>query len=151
MKYIKIFVLLLIFSVMLSAKVNACTNDGTCLTDCPTPPLTGAVNRPWCLKIPEFGDVTVNSNIASSWSITGPAVINGVGTYQQVLHQPVGAYTITWGAVGGYITPASKSFTIENDGDTITFDGVYVAAAPSVNIYFSFLHMFKLMASNSSL
>ena len=70
------------------------------------------------------GTVSVYSNISSSWSITGPAAITGSGTSQTSVSQPTGTYTITWGAIAGYTTPASQSFTLTSGG-TISFSGTY--------------------------
>ncbi len=70
------------------------------------------------------GTVAVSSNISSSWTITGPATITGSGTSQTSTSQPVGTYTITWGAVSGYTAPGTTSQTLTNGG-TITFSGNY--------------------------
>lgn len=118
--------------------VGACTWDGTCTSDCPAPPDIGIKNRPWC-AISEYGTVGVSSNISSSWTVSGPSSFSGGGKNQSQGSIPVGAYTISWGAVGGYVTPASQSITLSNQGDVITFSGNYVVVAPSVDIYFSLL------------
>ncbi|MGB2580740.1 MAG: hypothetical protein WBC83_03520 [Minisyncoccia bacterium] len=79
------------------------------------------------VALPPTGTVSVSSNISSSWTITGPATITGSGTSQTSASQSTGTYTITWGAVAGYTTPASQSLTLASGG-TITFNGNYVAA-----------------------
>lgn len=72
------------------------------------------------------GTINVASNISSSWTITGPSTITGSGTSQSSASPP-GTYTITWGSVPGYVTPATQSLTLASDR-TITFDGAYVAS-----------------------
>ncbi len=81
-----------------------------------------------CSETKPTGTVAVSSNIAASWTITGPATISGSGTAQTSLTQPIGTYTITWGAVSGYTTPASSSLTLVNGG-TISFNGIYTSSA----------------------
>lgn len=81
-----------------------------------------------CSEAKLLGTISVSSNIAASWTITGPATISGSGTTQTSLNQPIGTYTITWGAVSGYTTPASSSLTLVNGG-TIGFSGMYVSSA----------------------
>lgn len=71
------------------------------------------------------GTVNVSSDIASSWTITGPATITGSGTSQTNTAKPPGTYTITWGAVAGYPTPPSQSLTL-TAGNVITFVGNYI-------------------------
>lgn len=81
------------------------------------------------------GTVNVSSNISSSWTIAGPATITGSGVSQSSPSQPTGTYTITWGDVPGYATPATQSLTLTSNG-TITFSSTYVAstcAADSVS------------------
>ena len=73
-----------------------------------------------------LGTVNVSSNIASSWTITGPTTITGSGTSQSYPSQPAGTYTITWGSVSGYTAPATQSLTLASGG-TITFTGTYTA------------------------
>ncbi len=72
------------------------------------------------------GTVSVSSNISSSWTITGPATITGSGTSQTSTSKPTGTYTITWGNVAGYATPATETLTLSSGG-MITFNGIYVA------------------------
>lgn len=79
-----------------------------------------------------LGTVAVSSNVSSSWTITGPTTITGSGTSQSSPSQPVGTYTITWGDIAGYTTPATQSLTLISDG-TITFNGTYVVATCPVS------------------
>lgn len=95
--------------------------------------------------VPNSGTLNVSANIpGASWTITGPTILSGSGTSQSNVNQPIGAYTIIWGAASGYITPASQTLTLSDQG-TLTFSGVYnPAASPTVNIYFSLLENFFL-------
>ena len=82
------------------------------------------------------GTITVTSTDSSaSWTITGPATLTGTGLSATYTAQPTGAYTITWGAVSGYTAPASQSFTL-TPGGTISFNGTYTAATPTINVHF---------------
>ncbi len=83
-----------------------------------------------CLESKPTGTVAVSSNIAASWTITGPATIFGSGTSQTSLAQPTGPYTITWGDVSGYTKPGSSSLTLVNGG-TISFSGTYIVSSYS--------------------
>lgn len=78
------------------------------------------------VTVTAIGTVNVSSNISSSWTITGPATISGSGTSQSSPSKPAGTYTITWGSVSGYATPASQSLSLSSGG-TITFNGSYTA------------------------
>ena len=85
-------------------------------------------NGTFSFTVKPTGTVNVSSNIPSSWTITGPATITGSGTSQSSALQPTGTYTITWGAVSGYVTPASQSLTLASGG-TITFSGTYSSSS----------------------
>lgn len=81
------------------------------------------------------GTINVSSNIAgASYTITGPAILNGSGVSNSHANQPTGAYTIIWNAVAGYTTPSSDTQTL-TDGGTISFSGNYVVtiAQPAPN------------------
>lgn len=93
-----------------------------------------------CL-IPNTGTINVSTNISASWTITGPHNFGGSGTSQSEPAMPIGAYTITFGAVAGYVTPPSQTFTL-TDGGTISFSGTYTTD-PTVNIYFSYQEKIK--------
>jgi uncharacterized protein (TIGR02145 family) len=77
--------------------------------------------------------IKVSSNVAASWTITGPATITGSGVSQSYESKPAGIYTITWGAVAGYNTPATQSFNRVSTLDDIAFSAIYVAATPPAN------------------
>ena len=71
--------------------------------------------------------VTAN-NSAASWTISGPVTVTGNGSSQNYSNQQTGNYTITWGAIPGFVTPAPQSFTLAVNG-TITFSGNYANAS----------------------
>jgi hypothetical protein len=69
--------------------------------------------------------ITVSTNLAAAtFTITGPATYSGSGTYFSVMTAPAGVYTITYGAVPGYITPPPETKTLQNPS-TISFSGIY--------------------------
>lgn len=138
-------------SVIFPGYIASCTNQTSCYasitTTVPTTPGTYEIWIRTCghyyriagapyycsgdghsIKVvaPVPGTVLTSSNIPSSWTITGPATITGSGTSQSSPLEPPGTYTVTWGAVPGYTTPASQSLTLTNGG-TITFNGTYSA------------------------
>ena len=63
--------------------------------------------------------------IFAPWSLSGPNSFSMNGSGDDTLALDPGDYTITWGAVSGWITPASEMQTLPA-GDTVTFNGVYV-------------------------
>lgn len=71
--------------------------------------------------------IGVQSNVSSSWTITGPATVTGSGYSQSTLSKPAGVYAITWGAVPGYVTPVTQTLTLDIIGD-IAFSGIYKVA-----------------------
>jgi hypothetical protein len=101
-------VLLLIFAGSPLANIN--TNTAS------------AQNNPYG----SYGTIVVNTNNpAANFTLTGPATYLGSGTSWSQTDAPAGTYTITYGSVAGYSTPASDTKTIVNSGDTITFSGTY--------------------------
>ncbi len=86
-----------------------------------------------CVNDSTSTSINVSSNISSSWTITGPTTLTGSGTSQSFTFKPSGTYTITWGAVSRYTTPATQSLTLAAGG-TISFSGTYPTALPSVNL-----------------
>jgi len=76
------------------------------------------------------------NNPAATWTISGPVTVTGSGSSQNYPSQQTGNYTITWGAVPGFTTPAPQSRTLATGG-TITFNGTYTAITPpSVQLNF---------------
>lgn len=81
------------------------------------------------------GMVNVSSNVATTWTITGPGPnIPGSGTNASYPNKQPGTYTITPGAVAGYMTPNPQSLTLQSGG-TITFNLNYQPAlGPKVTV-----------------
>lgn len=106
------------------------------------------ISSPYCTAADSntTGTISVSSNISTSWTITGPATITGSGASQSSPSWPTGTYTITWGNVSGYATPATQSLTLTSGG-TISFNGIY-AAVPTVGIWFSVLDEVKSSYKN---
>ena len=73
------------------------------------------------------GTIDASTNLASAtFTITGPATYNGNGMSFTQTNAPVGTYTITYGSVAKYITPASQTGTL-TAAQTLTFsEGQYV-------------------------
>jgi hypothetical protein len=75
------------------------------------------------------GTINVSTNLSSAtFTLTGPETLTGSGTTWSEDSAAAGDYTITYGAVAGYTTPASETKTLSNGG-SITFTGTYSAAA----------------------
>ena len=82
---------------------------------------------------PDCGEITGTIVIDPSpdalnapWSLAGPSGYNNSGNGDATLPElEPGEYTITWGAVAGWITPSNSTQTLPGDG-TITFTGTYV-------------------------
>jgi len=73
------------------------------------------------------GTIQVFTNVAGAdFSITGPESYNGSGPFFAKMDAPVGVYTISYGNVSGYATPANETKTL-TAGGTITFNANYVA------------------------
>jgi T5SS/PEP-CTERM-associated repeat protein len=71
------------------------------------------------------GSINVTTNLsAATFTITGPATFSGSGTSFTQNNAPAGAYTIQYGAVTGYASPASQTQTL-SAGGTVTFLGTY--------------------------
>lgn len=79
-----------------------------------------------CTEYKPVANVVINSNLSTSWTITGPASWTGSGTGETRANQPIGTYTISWANIAGYIAPLSQSLT-STPGYAITFNGVYTA------------------------
>lgn len=85
------------------------------------------------------GTINVTSNIAGAkWTIGGratlPAIGSDTGTSKSYISQPDGSYTIYFEPVSGYITPASQTFSITNQGGVINFTGTYIEACGGASI-----------------
>lgn len=75
------------------------------------------------------GNISIYSNIPGiSFTLTGPATITGTtdaAGNASFANRPTGTYTITWGAVSGYATPSSSSFTLTS-GSTRYANSYYI-------------------------
>jgi hypothetical protein len=72
-----------------------------------------------------YGTIKVSTNLeGASFDISGPDNYNGTGKEWEYTQAPIGEYTITYGDVSGYLTPSSKTKTL-NGGCTITFGATY--------------------------
>lgn len=74
------------------------------------------------------GSVTLNPDpdaLNAPWSLAGPNAYSNSGNGDLTINglEP-GGYTVTWGAVAGYVTPVGGTQTLAAGG-SITFNGVY--------------------------
>lgn len=84
------------------------------------------------IGVAEVGTIQVTSNIAAAtFSIAGPVNYTGSGAAATFSIVPAGTYTITFGTVAGYTTPAPQTQTVSASG-TITFFGNYIGSSPIV-------------------
>ncbi len=79
------------------------------------------------------GTITVNvSAPGATWTISGPQSYSGTGSIT-LENFPEGSYTIAFGDVTGYVTPASDTQTLIKDG-SITFVGGYIQEGLAADI-----------------
>ena len=79
--------------------------------------------------VPAIGTITVTTNLAGgSFNISGAGSYSGSGTSWSQTGAPAGFYTISYGAVAGYTTPASQTLALAAGG-AISFTGAYASAA----------------------
>lgn len=85
------------------------------------------------LPVPRLqGTISVATNLAeATFTITGPATYTGSGTSFLQANAPAGEYTISYGAVAGYTTPASEAKTLAAGGG-IGFTGTYTPTPPAL-------------------
>jgi hypothetical protein len=75
------------------------------------------------------GTITVSTNLSgAAFTIVGPATYTGTGTSFTQTNAPAGTYTITFGALQCYSTPAPQTFTL-SAGRSINFTGTYQGTA----------------------
>jgi len=78
---------------------------------------------------PTTGTIVIDPEpdaLNAPWSLSGPGGYNNSGNGDLTLNDlDIGDYTITWGAVAGWITPPGEMQTL-TAGATITFTGTYV-------------------------
>jgi hypothetical protein len=71
------------------------------------------------------GTITILRNVGSgSFTLTGPRNVSGSGLATVITNAPPGAYSIQYGDVAFFNTPADQSGTLA-PSDTLTFNGVY--------------------------
>ncbi len=72
-----------------------------------------------------FGTIEVKTNLArATFLMSGPVSYSGSGKNWRRMFAPAGTYTITYGDVSGFVTPASETRTLSSGG-TISFAGEY--------------------------
>jgi hypothetical protein len=80
------------------------------------------------------GTIEVSTNLeAATFTIIGPAFYADSGTSWSVTDTLIGTYTIIYGDVNGYITPASETQTLQKDG-VITFTGQYEPKTGTIEV-----------------
>jgi len=80
------------------------------------------------------GAISVSSDLqAATFTISGPATYQGSGQSFSVSSAPAGSYTISYGAVAGYSTPAPETQTLSAGGQ-IAFSGVYTNPSGSLSV-----------------
>ena len=83
---------------------------------------------------PQTGSISVTTNLASAtFSITGPANYTGNGTSFLQTNAPTGSYSITYGAISGYNTPAPQTQTLV-PGGTLSFFGTYTPTTGTISV-----------------
>ncbi|HEX8994331.1 MAG TPA: hypothetical protein VF803_03705, partial [Candidatus Paceibacterota bacterium] len=89
---------------------------------------SGSVVPSPSIPVCALGTVSVTQNLPGTYIITGPVTLSGSASgTTNYTNQPAGTYTITWGAISGYTTPASQTYSIVSNGATISFTGTYTA------------------------
>lgn len=71
------------------------------------------------------GTINVSTDLmAASFTLVGPTVYQGAGTFWSQTNVPAGSYTIVYGSVPGYSTPPNQTLVL-TPGATITFAASY--------------------------
>ncbi len=83
----------------------------------------------WVFPLGGSGTVVVDSDpdsLEATWTLYGPCWYSHSDTCDQTLNYLFpGEYTVDWDSVSGYITPASDTRTLAEEG-TIVFSGTYL-------------------------
>ena len=80
------------------------------------------------------GTISVSTNLsAATFTISGPTTYHGSGTSFMQTGAPIGKYTISYGAVGGYTAPASEQQSLTTGG-IISFTRTYAVGLPSLTV-----------------
>jgi hypothetical protein len=75
--------------------------------------------------VTQTGTITVTTNLpGATFTLIGPATYHGSGTSGTFADAPPGAYTITFGALNGYVTPAPQNQVL-TVGGTVSIDAMY--------------------------
>jgi hypothetical protein len=77
--------------------------------------------------------VVATNNASSTFTIIGPATYTGSGTSWSQTNVPVGTYSITFGAISGYVTPTGSTQTLTSGG-TIIFTVSYIQQTGTLTI-----------------
>ncbi|MFH2052212.1 MAG: S8 family serine peptidase, partial [bacterium] len=79
-------------------------------------------------EIPTTGTIVINPDpdaLGAPWSLEGPGAATYAGSGDSTMvDMPTGDYTVTWGEVAGWNTPAGETLALAGGG-TATFDGLY--------------------------
>jgi uncharacterized protein (TIGR02145 family) len=82
----------------------------------------------WTFPLSGSGTIVIDpepNSINASWSITGPCDYSASGNGDKTFtYRDLGDYTITWGTVPDWTTPANSTQTL-GSGQTLTFTGTY--------------------------
>ena len=83
----------------------------------------------WIYPLVDSGTIVIDpepNSLNAPWSIVGPCSYSTSGTGDETLTELApGDYTVTWGAVSGWIEPSNSTQTLAAN-ETVTFNGTYV-------------------------
>lgn len=103
-----------------TASPDSMTNVGSNL-------FINVVNYMISLSAPQSGTIEVSANLEdATFTISGPDFYSGSGKFWSQSDAPPGDYTITYGSVSGYKTPASETKTLSSGGSIIFFGDYYL-------------------------
>jgi len=103
-----------------TASPDSMTNVGSNL-------FINVVNYMISLSAPQSGTIEVSANLEdATFTISGPDFYSGSGKFWSQSDAPPGDYTITYGSVSGYKTPALETKTLSAGGSIIFFGDYYL-------------------------
>ncbi len=83
------------------------------------------------MQVPGTVVIDVDNDLNASWTLADPSGVETTGQGDATMaNMDLGTYTITWGDLADYFTPATEELTLTNGG-TITFAGVYEVDVPA--------------------
>ena len=89
------------------------------------------------IYIQQTGTIIIDPNpnsLNAPWSITGPSGFSQTGNGDLTLTNRLpGSYTVTWGQVAGWNTPAAEPQTLAPNG-SLTFTGIYIQQTGTIII-----------------